>query len=438
MSFNVDIFNRQVQSTRPDYGTYSIVVTADLLPYATIESVNTEVTLLNTSVDELSTTTDTKIDSLSTTLDVQITSTNSRINSLSSTVNSNFLPLSGGLLTGNLTLSGSDGQDKSLILYSPTVNASAEIKAAITFIGFNPGTGQFEPEPGVSFPRILIREGRLDFDPDTVFTRAEFRVSNPNAEFNIYNKDAAKYYLRIRPNGGFDAGGSNLNAIGDSSHCEGISTTASASASHAEGDGTTASGEASHAEGQSTTASNNAAHAEGNGTVASGGYSHAEGSNTIASNLASHTEGINTIASGIASHAEGVETIAFGNQSHAAGRYATAAHSRCFIWKGSTVSSMLSTTKTDQFMVSAAGGAAFFGGMGIGTDSIDNALTVVGDISATGTISSSGAPVVVSAPQFETPSTNISAINNIVALTQTAYNNLTIKLPTTLYVIVSS
>jgi hypothetical protein len=63
-------------------------------------------------------------------------------------------------------------------------------------------------------------------------------------------------------------------------------------------------------------------------------------------------------------------------------------------------------------------------------------LNVTSNISATQTVFSSGAPVVVSSSTFETPTTGISAISNIVALSQASYNALTVKLPTTLYVIV--
>lgn len=320
MAQNFEIFNRQIQASVPSYGTISVTVTSDLLPYALTTTLNSVSSTISTNINLLSSTTSTALTSLSSTV-------NNRITSLSGTVDSKFLPLTGGRLSGNLTLSGTDGQDKSLILFSPTVNASAELKAAITFIGFNPNTGQFEPEPGVSFPRILIREGRLDLDPDTIFTRAEFRVSNVNTQFNIYNKDLAKYYLRIRPNGGFEAGGTNLTASGANSH------------------------------------------AEGNNSEAIGDNSHAEGSATR--------------AIGIASHSEGVQTNAIGENSHAAGGFATAAHNRSWIWKGTTNLSIsqLSTTRAGQFMVSAEGGAAFFGNVGIGTNSIANALTVVGNIS---------------------------------------------------------
>jgi hypothetical protein len=44
--------------------------------------------------------------------------------------------------------------------------------------------------------------------------------------------------------------------------------------------------------------------------------------------------------------------------------------------------------------------------------------------------------LVRSTSTLETPTTGISAINNVVALTQATYDALTVKLPTTLYVIV--
>lgn len=44
--------------------------------------------------------------------------------------------------------------------------------------------------------------------------------------------------------------------------------------------------------------------------------------------------------------------------------------------------------------------------------------------------------LVESTSTLETPTTGISAINNIVTLSQSTYNALTVKLPTTLYVIV--
>jgi hypothetical protein len=170
-------------------------------------------------------------------------------------------------------------------------------------------------------------------------------------------------------------------ALGDGSHAEGDTTFALGNYSHAEGTITEASGQYSHAEGQGSIASGVASHAEG-GSTALGSASHSEGNITIASGEASHAEGIETKALGDFSHAEGELTVASGVNSHAAGRWAQAAHDRTWIWKGDTGVGLLSTTRTDQFMVSAAGGIFFPGAVGIGTDSIANALTVKGAISA--------------------------------------------------------
>ena len=121
-------------------------------------------------------------------------------------------------------------------------------------------------------------------------------------------------------------------------------------------------------------------------TSTKGTAAHAEGYKTLASGSYSHTEGQLTSAFGDQAHAEGLNTSANGTTSHAAGRYAAAAHNRTWIWKGSTATDVISTTRTDQFMVSAAGGVFIPGNVGIGTDNNTNALTVNGNISANGTI----------------------------------------------------
>ena len=114
-------------------------------------------------------------------------------------------------------------------------------------------------------------------------------------------------------------------AIGNYSHREGASTTASGYASHSEGSSTKAEGYYSHAEGCSgTIASGYASHAEGYFTNASGDGSHTEGSATIGIGTASHAEGSGTIASGYYSHSEGNGTNASGRASHAEGEYTTA------------------------------------------------------------------------------------------------------------------
>jgi hypothetical protein len=179
------------------------------------------------------------------------------------------------------------------------------------------------------------------------------------------------------------------SATGDYSFAEGISTIASGGSSHAEGDSTIASGSQSHAEGVGTIASGNPSHAEGGDTVASGDHSHAEGVGTTASGQASHAEGSYTTASGYASYAEGDRTMAAGYASHAAGYRATAAQDYTYAWSDGNLgdnSTNISTTRTGQYMVSASGGMFIPGKVGIGTDSIANALTVVGNISAKGIV----------------------------------------------------
>ena len=125
---------------------------------------------------------------------------------------------------------------------------------------------------------------------------------------------------------------------------------------------------------------------EGFGSIASGDASHAEGTNALASGNNSHAQNFNTIAAGFASHAEGGSTLASRQYSHAAGTYVHAAHDRTWIWKGSTDTGVLSTTRTQQFLVSAGGGVYIPSNVGIGTDNNSNALTVVGTVSATGAL----------------------------------------------------
>ncbi|NBP16720.1 hypothetical protein EBU95_20415, partial [bacterium] len=95
-----------------------------------------------------------------------------------------------------------------------------------------------------------------------------------------------------------------------------------------------------------------------------------------------HAEGMFSQAVGRASHAEGINTVAFGDYSHSAGFYSKAAHNRTWIWKGSTTTNLVCTTRTDQFMVSAEGGVFIPSNVGINTDDNTNALTVQGTISA--------------------------------------------------------
>ena len=205
------------------------------------------------------------------------------------------------------------------------------------------------------------------------------------------------------------AEGYNAEATGEFSHAEGNDCWAHGQGAHAEGSNTVAEGICSHAEGSLTTASGPVSHAEGGSTISRGFYSHSEGFETVAdggvdlfqgcahsegfrtsaTGTASHAEGGNTTASGAYSHAQGYNNVASGQYSHAAGAYAAAAHDRTWIWRGSTATDIISTTRTDQFMVSASGGLFLNNAVGINTDSVANALTVVGNISATGSITAS-------------------------------------------------
>ena len=108
--------------------------------------------------------------------------------------------------------------------------------------------------------------------------------------------------------------------------------------------------------------------------IANGSNNHTQGSYTVAVNVNSNAEGYGTIAKGVASHAGGVRS--------------TAQHDYSYAWSSGdalTTPNQMNhaTTRTGQYMVSAHGGMFLPGKVGIGTDSIDNALTVAGTISAT-------------------------------------------------------
>lgn len=178
------------------------------------------------------------------------------------------------------------------------------------------------------------------------------------------------------------AQGLNTEATGIASHAQGANTDATGNYAHAEGLTTVASGPASHAEGLQTAASGAYAHAEGFETDALGDFSHAQGFYATASGPYSHAQNGSTFAAGSGTHAQGYYTRAIGNYSHAAGMYAEARHDRCWIWKGSTDLNTLSTTRTDQFMVSAAGGMYVPGNLGVGVEATSCRLR----IDATGNI----------------------------------------------------
>jgi len=103
--------------------------------------------------------------------------------------------------------------------------------------------------------------------------------------------------------------------------------------------------------------------------------------------------------------------------------------------RGGSISGSL-TVQGDQVTVTSNNNISLNTRVVVGNTTAPNSLTVTGRLLATGQVFSSGAPVVVSTSTLETPTTGISAINNIVALSQATYNALTVKLPTTLYIIV--
>ncbi len=110
----------------------------------------------------------------------------------------------------------------------------------------------------------------------------------------------------------------------------------------------------------------------------------------------------NTLTVGGTNTASGENSIAIGNlcdakfrQSVAMGYKSVAAHQYTFIWSGEpTIGPAVSSTRNSQFVINAPGGTYFVptvgagaeARVGIGTDAVNSALTVVGDISASGTI----------------------------------------------------
>jgi hypothetical protein len=113
----------------------------------------------------------------------------------------------------------------------------------------------------------------------------------------------------------------------------------------------------------------------------------ADGSNHfLAGSLAA---GTNTRATGTRSTAIGLYSSATATGAMAFGRYASASNSRTFVWQGKDTTIPFSSTRADQFAISANGGAYLVGNVGINTDANDQALTVVGTISTNNHKSSS-------------------------------------------------
>jgi hypothetical protein len=180
--------------------------------------------------------------------------------------------------------------------------------------------------------------------------------------------------------------------------------------SFAAGYNTKASGNYSTALGINNTASGYASTVQGAGNVASGNYSHAQGENNVASGESSYAGGAGTLASGLRSTAIGQFSSATKTNAYASGKYAFANHNRSWVWQGTNldaVSAQFVSTRTDQFAIRPAGGVYLSGAMGIGTDSIANALTVVGNISASGVVYTAGG----SSDSWNSSTASISTLN---------------------------
>jgi hypothetical protein len=243
--------------------------------------------------------------------------------------------------------------------------------------------------------------------------------------------------------------GNSAQALGEDAASFNNSNFATGSASFAIGLGNKASGNRSFASGEFTEARGDMSQSRGNTTLATGWAASSEGQLTVADGYASHTEGFMTSAFGANSHAEGIRTAAYGNSSHTEGfatmtterasaayaagigafadgpasfaigqgvsaleEYAfaqgkttmasgTAAvsmgvnaftlHDYSYVWTGDeTATRGISSTRTNQFMVSAPGGVYIPGNVGIGTDDNTNSLTVKGSMSASGDVTIMG------------------------------------------------
>jgi len=188
---------------------------------------------------------------------------------------------------------------------------------------------------------------------------------------------------------------------------------ASGNYSFASGYNTTAIGNYSNVQGINNEASGYASHAQGASNIASNSYSHAQGNTTKASGESSHAAGQNTLASGLRSTATGQSTSATKTNAYASGKFAWANHNRSWVWQGTpvdTVDAQFISTRTDQFAIRPANGFFLSGAMGINTDSIDNALTVYGNISASGSLSASGLRIARSSSGTITPDPNSIAV----------------------------
>jgi hypothetical protein len=265
-----------------------------------------------------------------------LTITNTLTGTIINYSHTNFLPLTGGTLTGNI--------------YTKALSANGTIS-----------------ETGLLSAVVAVFNGSV---VEGIGGEATGLYSHVEG---AYNKATASF---AHAEGGSITDPLSRNtASGTSSHAEGRGTVASGLASHAEGVSTQAVGIASHAEGVSTQALGLASHAEGLSSIAVGDYSHAAGQNTYATGIRAYTTGQNTSATRVTSYAHG--------------RFALANNARSWIWQGTGTENLVFTsTRNDQFAIRPEGGFYVSGNVGINTDRNDNALSVVGHISASGNVTS--------------------------------------------------
>ncbi|UCG17416.1 MAG: hypothetical protein JSV19_05175 [Phycisphaerales bacterium] len=115
-----------------------------------------------------------------------------------------------------------------------------------------------------------------------------------------------------------------------------------------------------------------------NATVVGGGSNNATGDgSTVCGGAGNEAGGFRSIACG------GLYNTANGDTSFAAGRRAKANHHGTFVWADQTDTDFASTGQ-DQFLIRAAGG------VGIGTDSPTEALTVLGNLDVSGDVVAGG------------------------------------------------
>ena len=175
-----------------------------------------------------------------------------------------------------------------------------------------------------------------------VLTSPSYWTSGSSGSFSIRADNDS---LGIDATGDYSvAEGMSTLALGEASHSEGSSTTASGLTSHAEGLFTIAIGGVSHTEGIATTAIGNASHAQGNFTIASGNASHAQGNYTTAIGNHSHTEGDTTQAIGDQSHAGGYNSIASGETSFIHSKNSLVTGSRSVVLGGQNITGVTADT----------------------------------------------------------------------------------------------